>query len=534
VGRSAEGRDIDRTRFDAVLFLLEGVLVDSDALLVSVWRQAFDEFQAARLATATTMDPGLRQNEAQTSHAAAATPTAPFDAARDYPMQIRGYPFDLVAGRLLAARQITVPPGGARDRPEALSTWGLARRAERILAARLRAGVAVRDAAVRLAKTLHRCGFRVGLVSREAQATALLQAAGLLGLFDARVDGRDVQRFRLGPWPAPEPWRDALRRLEVPVRRSAALVSGPAEAAAARQAGIAAVWNVGDRAALGGAPDVIDAFTVVLPSAPARGAAAAPLPSALEHMDAVVPAGGPVALFLDFDGTLTGITGTPGEAMLADYVRDMLAAIARCIPVAIVSGRDRENLQARVQLPMLYYAGSHGFDIAGPDGLRYEHPDALACVASLDAAETYLHGRLDRVPGALVERKRFALATHYRKVEPAAVPRVEEAVAAVLAAHPDLRPSRGKKVIELLPAVDWHKGRAVDWLLARMGPAAWPIYVGDDQTDEEALALLKERGSGIVVQDTPAATAARYRLASPDEVAKFLALLAARLGEAQS
>ncbi len=533
MGLSAEGRDIDRTRFDAVLFLLEGVLVDSDALLVSVWRQAFDEFQAARLATATTMDPGLRQNEAQIPHAAAATPTAPFDAARDYPMKIRGYPFDLVAGRLLAARQITVPPGGARDRPEALSTWGLARRAERILAARLRAGVVIRDAAVRLAKTLHRCGFRVGLVSREAQATALLQAAGLLGLFDARVDGRDVQRFRLGPWPAPEPWRDALRRLEVSTHRSAALVNGPAEAAAARQAGIAAVWDVGDRAALGGAPDVIDAFTVVLPSAPV-GAAAAPLPSALEHMEAIVPAGGPVALFLDFDGTLTGITGTPGEAMLADYVRDMLAAIARRIPVAIVSGRDRENLQARVQLPMLYYAGSHGFDIAGPDGLRYEQPDALACVASLDAAETYLHGCLDRVPGALVERKRFALAAHYRKVEPAAVPRVEEAVAAALAAHPDLRASRGKKVIELLPAVDWHKGRAVDWLLARMAPAAWPIYVGDDQTDEAALALLKERGSGIVVQDTPAATAARYRLASPDEVAKFLALLAARVGEASS
>jgi alpha,alpha-trehalase len=499
----ATGTTIDRTRFDAVVFTLDAVLVDSDRLLAAVWKQAFDGFLAVR--------------HWQVGKQA-------FDTDLDYGEHVRGHPRDVAAARLLVSRGLTLPRGKPTDGPQAATAWGLAKTVEHVLQARLRTErPSVREPAARLARTLRGCGFQLGVVSPEPDAGLLLRSAGLGQLFHARVDGRDVMRFRLRPWPTAEFWSEVLRRSQVSHRRAAAFVNGPAEAAAATQAGIATVWNVdGMRTPEG--QDVFELFSVVLP-ATAKG-----LPSALAHLETIAPTGTPMALFLDFDGTLTGITGTPREAVLADVVRETLATIsARGVPVAIVSGRDLENLQARVNLPTLYYAGSHGFDLAGPDGLRYEHPEALAQLSALDTAEQFLHAQLDGLTGALVERKRFALAAHYRRVAPAEVHRVEKAVEQALAMHSGLRAARGKKVIELLPGVDWHKGRAMEWLRARMMPDAWTLYIGDDQTDEDALALLGEEGAGIAVQEEPTPTTARYALANPDEVLVFLKRFAERL-----
>ena len=83
----------------------------------------------------------------------------------------------------------------------------------------------------------------------------------------------------------------------------------------------------------------------------------------------------------------------------------------------------------------------------------------------------------------------------------------------------------GKKVYELLPDVDWDKGKALLWLLAtlRSGrPKARPIYIGDDRTDEDAFRALGQRGVGILVSEQPRSTAARYALKNPSEVERFL------------
>ena len=59
----------------------------------------------------------------------------------------------------------------------------------------------------------------------------------------------------------------------------------------------------------------------------------------------------------------------------------------------------------------------------------------------------------------------------------------------VLRGCPDLRKGLGKKVFELRPASEWHKGKAVVWLLEALGLAgsdALPVYLGDDVTDEDA------------------------------------------------
>src|SRR5690606_7121348 len=140
-------------------------------------------------------------------------------------------------------------------------------------------------------------------------------------------------------------------------------------------------------------------------------------------------------------------------------MRARIRDLAALCPVAIVSGRDRADVARLVGIDSLVYAGSHGFDISGPDGLRKEHDEAAAYLPALDRAERQLEAALGGIAGALVERKRFAIAAHYRLVAAENVAKVEAAVDAALAANPELRKTYGKKVFELRPRIDWDKGK---------------------------------------------------------------------------
>lgn len=231
------------------------------------------------------------------------------------------------------------------------------------------------------------------------------------------------------------------------------------------------------------------------------------------------------ALFLDYDGTLTPIVQRPEDAWLSATGRRALQAAARTMPVAVISGRDLEDVRARVGVPGISYAGSHGLDIHGPAGLRLELPEALTILPDLDQAAAALADQLTSVPGAQLERKRFAVAIHYRQVAASEVDRVRCVVRQVQARHARLRMAGGKRVFELRPDVDWDKGRAALWLRSALGldrRDVLPIYFGDDQTDEDAFAALREFGVGILVTDRPRRSAAHYRVPSPAAVLVLL------------
>src|SRR5262249_14226308 len=150
----------------------------------------------------------------------------------------------------------------------------------------------------------------------------------------------------------------------------------------------------------------------------------------------------------------------------------------------------------------------------------------------LDAAETELREALDEIPGAQLERKHFSVAAHYRNVNEDDTCRVALAVDAVAARHRELRRIDGKKVYELLPDIDWNKGKAVLWLLEALGVErgdALPIFIGDDRTAEDAFRVLEKRGVAILVSEQPQVTAASYQLKNPEEVECFLRELIARL-----
>ncbi|UCH48458.1 MAG: trehalose-phosphatase [Betaproteobacteria bacterium] len=262
------------------------------------------------------------------------------------------------------------------------------------------------------------------------------------------------------------------------------------------------------------------------------------LPNALEHLDEIVLADERrPAVFLDYDGTLTPIVSRPQDAVLSDTMRATLQRLAALCAVAIVSGRDLADVRKLVALKGLWYAGSHGFDIAGPNGECTEFQEGRRYLAELDAAEQDLRGALANVEGCLVERKRFSIATHYRLVAPDNVEQVKNTVQRVHGQHAGLRLKDGKKVLELQPDVDWDKGKALRWLMQvqQLDAAHFvPIYIGDDVTDEDAFRELADDGVGIFVAQETGVTRATCRLDDPDAVQDFLNKLADKLFESQS
>jgi trehalose 6-phosphate phosphatase len=242
------------------------------------------------------------------------------------------------------------------------------------------------------------------------------------------------------------------------------------------------------------------------------------------------------AVFYDFDGTLSEIVEDPDSARLVDGAADALTLLSAACPVAILSGRDLADVRERIGLPGLWYAGSHGFELTGPDGTHHQNPEAAASIPVLAGAAAELNDQLGHIPGVVVEHKRFGVAVHYRN---AARDRVGEVAAAVRTAgqQTGLRVTTGREVIELRPNIDWDKGKTLRWVLDYIrdnegaGPLL-PIYLGDDITDEDAFDAVDDDGIAILVRhsdDGDRATAARYALDDPDRVREFTERLARRL-----
>jgi trehalose 6-phosphate synthase/phosphatase len=238
-----------------------------------------------------------------------------------------------------------------------------------------------------------------------------------------------------------------------------------------------------------------------------------------------------VALFLDYDGTLTPLVTQPDDARLGDAAREILQEAARTpnLDIAIVSGRGLDDLRERVGVPGLTYVGDHGFAIEGP-GIAYRHPAAAHSAEDLDAAARDLDAI--GVPGAWVERKAYTIAYHLRGAPEDRVAAASRLAQAVVRRH-RLAATSGHHVVEGRPDLDWHKGRAVLHVLLHRHGTDWPsrvraLYVGDDRTDEDAFRSLVGIGRSIRVgasEDTTS-SGADLHLPDPDAVLQLLRWLA--------
>lgn len=235
-----------------------------------------------------------------------------------------------------------------------------------------------------------------------------------------------------------------------------------------------------------------------------------------------------VFIFLDYDGTLTPIVATPDLAVLSDEMREIVRKLSFLYKVSIVSGRTTDDVKSKVRIDDIFYAGSHGFEIVDPDGNVEVNEEAKAIRPLIDMVHKKLSDRLKGVEGALVEHVKYTISSHYRMVSDEDFPKVEKAVESILEEHPNLRKTSGKKVFEIRPRINWHKGKAVDWILNVLGyhPGQHlAIYIGDDVTDEDAFAAVEGKGFGILVAHEPRTSKAEYVIRDTQDVQEVLEFL---------
>jgi trehalose-phosphatase len=232
---------------------------------------------------------------------------------------------------------------------------------------------------------------------------------------------------------------------------------------------------------------------------------------------------GATSLYLDFDGTLAPIAPEPSEARLDESVRRALTKIVgtKRMAVGVISGRGLVDLQPRVGVDGLVYAGNHGLEIVG-NGLRFVDPAALSAMDELHEVSKQLLSSLWQIPGIRIEEKRLTTVVHYRQVANVHLSQIRDAVKQAVAPYaPKLRDRSGQKSIEILPRTNWNKGEAVLWINHLLGISARSaIYAGNDATDEDAFKALS---GGVTIRvGTCARTWAHYVLSGPGEVLQLL------------
>lgn len=229
-----------------------------------------------------------------------------------------------------------------------------------------------------------------------------------------------------------------------------------------------------------------------------------------------------IIVLLDFDGTLTPIIEDPFLAHMSGETREVLKTLHRSgkVTVGIISGRCCADVESRVGIEGLIYAGNHGLEIRGAS-FAFHEPRAAALRGDLQTLYRAFMTSLHHIAGVLVENKGLTISVHYRQVSETDLREVEHNVRGVMARWGHLfRLTNGLKVFEIRPQVNWHKGAAVRWIRNRTHSNALSMYIGDDVTDEDAFAALPD---GITVQvgglkDTLAA----FHVAGPTEVYGFL------------
>ncbi|MDN5848713.1 MAG: trehalose-phosphatase [Nitrococcus sp.] len=383
----------------------------------------------------------------------------------------------------------------------------------------------------RLIETLRERGYRTAVVSSCRNGAAILANAGLELLFDVRLDGTETARLGLHGKPNPDVLLHTARLLQAPPERCAVIADALAGIEAARAGGfdlILAATQAGGRevylahGASGVFADLAQVAAAALGCEPQR---AATLPSALAALPQILQAGQEgLLMLLDYDGTLTPIVERPELAVLAAETRTILCDLVALMPVAVVSGRELAMLRELVDVPGLVYVGDHGFDMTDVAGGSHQLDAMKGYLPILDAVEQRLRQGLAGIAGALLERKRSSVAVHFRLVAESDMSHVQARIDDILSAHPQLKTTPGKKVVEIQPGLDWDKGRAVEWLLPRIDASGrrHPIYIGDDRTDENAFRAVCARGTGILVRDDDHPTVAHYALEDPGEVRLFL------------
>lgn len=237
-------------------------------------------------------------------------------------------------------------------------------------------------------------------------------------------------------------------------------------------------------------------------------------------------------LFLDYDGTLADFAPTPDHVEPQPEVVALLTELARHphIRVIVISGRRLDHVAALLPVPEVLLAGTYGIELLLPDGERVNRVAYEDVRPVLEAIKPRWEELIAPREGFFLEDKGWALAIHGRYAADDAAEEVLEAaerIAGDVASSDLFRILGGHKFLEIGPALA-HKGKTVDTLLHRYPwPQALPVYVGDDDKDEEAFSTIHAHGGlAIKVCEQPCDTEADGQLASPQDTRRWLRSIA--------
>ncbi len=223
-------------------------------------------------------------------------------------------------------------------------------------------------------------------------------------------------------------------------------------------------------------------------------------------------------VLMNFDGALAEFHPDPSAVALPPSRQILLQTLGKRadLSAGIVSGRRLADVRGRIPtVPSMFLAGLHGLEIEGP-GLRFAHNAVALAAPGLSLLAKDLRRAVKPLAGVFVEDKTYSVVLHVRGASKAdrlhAITRFN-ALSAPFLSEGTVRLQPGDSVLELLPNVDWAKGDAVRAIVrhveADTKETAWPVYIGDDETDEDAFEEIGASGLTIAVGKRPAAAAFR-------------------------
>ncbi len=525
--------------FKSVIFDMDGVITKTALVHAQAWKQAFDEYLHLR---------EKRDNE----------PFKEFTHEEDYLSYVDGKPRYEGVKSFLESRNIDIPFGDPADEPDKETVCGLGNKKNKLFSDVLnKEGPKVYKPAVRFIRTLKQAGIHVGVASSSKNCQLILQTAGIEDLLETRVDGVVSSELNLKGKPEPDIFVAAAKNLGATPADSVVIEDASSGVLAGRNGGFGLVIGIARKnneikLITNGADIVVKDLAEINISWIERWFRRKPKslinywdiqeerpeatvidqrikkPIMLNHCYShsakkCIFNGKRLVFFLDYDGTLTPIVERPELAIISEEMRDLVKQLSKKHTVSIVSGRMREDVQNLVKIDDLFYAGSHGFDIAGKDFSMVE-PHVKGFLPLIEKVTQELKKTIGNIKGVLVEEKKFSVAAHYRLVDNTEVYLIEKAVNEIIKDNSNLRILSGKKVFEILPDIDWDKGRAIRWIMQAL-KVNWQeasiIYIGDDTTDEFAFRAIRTRGTGILVSDVTKISTALFQLPSVEEVKNF-------------
>lgn len=234
---------------------------------------------------------------------------------------------------------------------------------------------------------------------------------------------------------------------------------------------------------------------------------------------------GPVALFIDFDGTLVDIAPSPDAIEVPPSLLDRLGALDGTLDgaLALVTGRMVADIEGFLPESQIVIAGSHGAEHRHRgSGTSMSPAHSVSAMALGDLLTT----RFESDERILVERKPTGVAVHFRAA-PERSDEVRTTVHRVLDAIEGFEAIEGKMVIEARPS-GTDKGKAIASLMdSEPFRSRTPMFIGDDVTDEDGFRTVNAM-NGVSIKIGPGPSQARFRLPDVPSVYRFLDLLAER------